>query len=124
MSTTPSPSPSTKPWNDRNHVEFEGRVGVTPELRITKKNPVASTTLYVTNEYDSGSERKKKTTRIPVIFYGETGKAFAQAVGTGDRIKVEGKLQENVWKDGESQQNRSRLEMVAFTYAVLKKKAT
>ena len=120
---TASPSTGTKPWNDRNHVEFEGRVGVTPELRITKTNPVASTTLYVTNEYDSGSERKKKTTRIPVIFYGETGKAFAQAVGSGDRIKVEGKLQENVWKDGESQQNRSRLEMVAFTYELLRKKA-
>src|SRR5262249_23237141 len=122
---TASPSPSTgaKPWNDRNHVEFEGRVGVKPVLRITKTNPVASTTLYVTNEYDSGNERKKKTTRIPVIFYGETGKAFAQAVGSGDRIKVEGKLQENVWKDGESQQNRSRLEMVAFTYELLRKKA-
>src|SRR5215472_5285182 len=77
---TASPSPSTgaKPWNDRNHVEFEGRVGVKPVLRITKTNPVASTTLYVTNEYDSGNERKKKTTRIPVIFYGETGKAFAK----------------------------------------------
>ena len=122
---TASPSPSTgaKPWNDRNHVEFEGRVGVKPVLRITKTNPVASTTLYVTNEYDSGNERKKKTTRIPVILYGETGKAFAQAVGSGDRIKVEGKLQENVWKDGESQQNRSRLEMVAFTYELLRKKA-
>ena len=122
---TASPSPSTgaKPWNDRNHVEFEGRVGVKPVLRITKTNPVASTTLYVTNEYDSGNERKKKTTRIPVIFYGETGKAFAQAVGSGDRIKAEGKLQENVWKDGESQQNRSRLEMVAFTYELLRKKA-
>jgi len=123
MSTTPSTSTSSKPWNDRNHVEFEGRVGVKPELRITKTNPVASTTLYVTNEYDSGNERKKNTTRIPVILYGETGKAFAQAVGTGDRIKVEGKLQENTWKDGETQQNRSRLEMVAFTYEVLKKKA-
>jgi len=40
---------------------------VKPELRITKSSPVASTTLYVTNEYDSGNERKKKTTRIPVI---------------------------------------------------------
>ena len=120
---TASPSTGTTPWNDRNHVEFEGRVGVKPELRITKTNSVASTTLYVTNEYDSGNERKKKTTRIPVILYGETGKTFAQAVGSGDRIKVEGKLQENVWKDGESQQNRSRLEMVAFTYELLRKKA-
>src|SRR5215470_13872197 len=99
---------SNKPWNDRNHVEFQGRVGVTPELRITNKNPVARTTLYVTNEYDSGMERKKNTTRIPVILYGETGKAFAQAVDSGDRIKVEGKLQENTWKDKESQENRSR----------------
>jgi len=115
---------SNKPWNDRNHVEFQGRVGVTPELRITNKNPVARTTLYVTNEYDSGMERKKNTTRIPVILYGETGKAFAQAVDSGDRIKVEGKLQENTWKDKESQENRSRLEMVAFSYEVLKKKAT
>lgn len=116
-------STGTKPWNDRNHVEFEGRVGVNPELRITKTSPVASTTLYVTNEYDTGNERKKKTTRIPVILYGETGKAFAQAIGSGDRIKVEGKLQENTWKDAETQRNRSRLEMVVFTYALLKKKA-
>jgi len=123
MSNASSTSTSNKPWNDRNPVECEGRVGVKPELRITKTNPVASTTLYVTNEYDSGNERKKNTTRIPVIMYGETGKAFAQAVGTGDRIKVEGKLQENTWKDAETQQNRSRLEMVAFTHEVLKKKA-
>jgi single-stranded DNA-binding protein len=112
-----------KPWNDRNHVEFEGRVGVKPELRITKKNPVASTTLYVTNEYDSQNGRQKKTTRVPVILYGEAGKAFAHAIGTGDRIKVEGKIQENTWKDPETQHNRSRLEMVAFTYELLKKKA-
>lgn len=123
MSRSPSTSTGTKPWNDRNHVEFEGRVGVKPELRITKTNPVASTTLYVTNEYDSGNERKKKTTRIPVILYGEAGKAFAQGVDTGDRIKVEGKLQENTWKDADTQQNRSRLEMVVFKYALLKKKA-
>jgi single-stranded DNA-binding protein len=96
---------------------------VKPELRITKKNPVASTTLYVTNEYDSQNGRQKKTTRVPVILYGEAGKAFAHAIGTGDRIKVEGKIQENTWKDPETQHNRSRLEMVAFTYELLKKKA-
>ena len=123
MSTPAPTSTGRKPWNDRNHVEFEGRIGVKPELRITKSNPVASTTLYVTNEYDSGNERKKKTTRIPVILYGEAGKAFAQTIDTGDRIRLEGKLQENTWKDAETQQNRSRLEMVAFTYEVLKKKA-
>lgn len=124
MRKAPTTSTSNKPWNDRNHVEFQGRVGVTPELRITKKNPVARTTLYVTNEYDSGNERKKNTTRIPVILYGETGQAFAQAVDSGDRIKVEGKLQENTWKDKASQETRSRLEMVAFSYEVLKKKPT
>jgi single-stranded DNA-binding protein len=96
---------------------------VKPELRITKTNPVASTTLYVTNEYDSDNGRQKKTTRVPVILYGEAGKAFAHAIDTGDRIKVEGKLQENTWKDPETQQNRSRLEMVAFTYELLRKKA-
>lgn len=120
---SPATDGAKKPWNDRNHVEFEGRVGVKPELRITKKNPVASTTLYVTNEYDRDNVRQKKTTRVPVILYGEAGKAFAQAIGTGDRIKVEGKIQENIWKDPETQQNRSRLEMMAFTYELLRKKA-
>lgn len=116
------PSTGNKPWNDHNHSVFEGRVGVKPEMRITRKNPVVSTTLYVNNEYDTDSGRKTKTTRIPIKLYGETGQAFLQTIDSGDRIKVEGKLEENLWKDQETQKNRSRLEMVAFQYSLLAKK--
>ena len=123
MSEQNQPSTSAKPWNDINRVEVAGRIGVKPEIKITRKNPVVRTTLYVTNEYDGAQGRQKTTTRIPVILYGEKGTQFAEQVGTGDAVKVKGRLQENTWTDEESQQKRSRIELVGFEYDVLRKKA-
>ena len=116
------PSTGQKPWNDINKVEVAGRIGIKPEVRQTKKNPVANTTLYITNEYDNASGRQKKLTRVPVIVHGEMATKFALEVNTGDSVRVKGRLQENVWKD-ESQKNRSRIEIVGFEYEVLRRKA-
>jgi single-stranded DNA-binding protein len=115
-------SEKNQPWNDINRVEVAGRIGVKPEIKITPKNRVVRTTLYVTNEYDSEQGRRKTTTRIPVILYGEKGTQFAEQVDTGDAVKVKGRLQENTWTD-ESSQKRSRIELVGFEYDVLRKKA-
>lgn len=123
MSEQNQPSTGAKPWNDINRVEVAGRIGVKPEIKITRKNPVVRTTLYVTNEYDGTQGRQKTTTRIPVILYGEKGTQFAEQVGAGDAVKVKGRLQENKWTDESSQQKRSRLELVGFEYDILRKKA-
>lgn len=123
MSEPNQPSTGAKPWNDINRVEVAGRIGVKPEIQITRKNPVVRTTLYVTNEYDGAQGRQKTTTRIPVILYGEKGTQFAEHVGAGDAVKVKGRLQENKWTDESSQQKRSRIELVGFEYDVLRKKA-
>lgn len=122
MSTSSQPSTGQTPWNDINESKLAGRVGGKPEVRITTKHPVATTTLYVTNEYDTTSGRKKKVTRVPIIMHGEKGAAFAMDVNKGDKILVKGRMQENVWKDQEEKAH-SRLELVVFEYSVLAKKA-
>jgi len=79
--------------------------------------------VYLTNEYDAeGGKRIKNTTRVPVLLYGDKGTQFAHEIDSGDAVKITGRLQENKWQDPESQQMRSRLELVGFEYELVKKK--
>lgn len=110
---TPGHEPLT---NNFNSLELVGRVGVTPEVKLTKKSPVTNTLLYVTNMYDGEQGRVKKVTRVPLILFGERGQEFAQQTRKGDLIRVRGRIQENIWKDQDTQQNRSRLELVVLEY--------
>ncbi len=114
---TPGHEPLT---NNFNSLELVGRVGVTPEVKLTKKSPVTNTLLYVTNMYDGEQGRVKKVTRVPLILFGERGQEFAQCVGKGDAVRVRGRIQENVWKDQKTQSNRSRLELVVMEYEVIR----
>lgn len=124
MSTSNTPSTGTKPWNDVNEVKIIGRIGGSPEVRITSKSQVAKTTLYLTNEYDNKQgKRVKNTTRVPVLFFGDKAASFANDVGKGDAVQITGRLQESKWQDSETQQTHSRLEVVGFEYEVKKKAA-
>lgn len=119
-----APSTGSKPWNDVNKVEIIGRVGVKPEVTLTKRSTVTKTTVYLTNEYDTtDGQRVKNTTRIPVVFYGEKGTQLAHDIASGDAVKITGRLHENKWEDPTSHQMRSRLELVGFEYQLVKKKA-
>lgn len=120
-SQTPNPAPQNDPFlNNFNSCEVVGRVGVLPEIKLTKKSPVTNTLLYVTNMYDGEQGRVKRVTRIPLIMFGQRGQEFAQCVGKGDAVRVRGRIQENVWKDQKTQSNRSRLELVVMEYEVIR----
>jgi single-stranded DNA-binding protein len=128
MSTAPAQhatqTPGTDPFtNNFNSLELVGRIGVVPEVKLTKKSPVTNTLLYVTNMYEGEQGRVKKVTRVPLILFGQRGQEFAQQIGKGDVIRVRGRIQENIWKDHETQQNRSRLELVVLEYEPLHSKA-
>ena len=112
--TTPGNNPTpTKPWNDRNQCRFTGRVGGDPRINTKGANPVVTGTIYVTNEYDDrAGVRKKKEARIGFVMYGEQAMAFAQTIGKGDRVEVEGQIHGNSWKD-KNEQSRYDLELTA-----------
>ena len=129
MSTATAPTqhatqtPANDPFtNNYNSIELVGRIGVTPEVKLTKKSPVTNTLLYVTNMYEGEQGRVKKVTRVPLILFGQRGQEFAQQTGKGDVIRVRGRIQENVWTDQDTQQNRSRLELVVLEYENLHSK--
>ena len=113
--STPEIPKTTKPWNDRNRCQFTGRLGADPKINITSgANPVVTGTIYVTNEYDTvAGERKKREARIGFVMFGDEAVAFAQTVGKGDRIEVEGQLHGHTWTDKQDQQRYS-LELTAY----------
>jgi len=114
---------ASKPWNDMNRFTCRARVGNKPELRATKKSSVANCTLYIKNEYDDDNKKRvTKTTRVPFTMFGDKGMAFANEVGKGDYVEVEGRIEEDPWIDEATGQKRSRLKLIASNYKVLQHK--
>lgn len=116
-------TPQGTPFQDHfNSLELVGRIGVTPEVKLTKKSPVTNTLLYVSNMYEGEQGRVTKVTRVPLILFGQLGQEFAQHIGKGDLTRVRGRIQENIWTDQDTQKKRSRLELVVLEYEILQHK--
>ena len=96
---------------DINRVFLIGRLTKDPELRYTQGGTsIASLSIANNRTYMAGSEKKEDVSFFNCIAWGKLGETISKYVKKGDKIAIEGRLQQRSWeKDG---QKRSTVEIV------------
>ena len=108
-----------------NDVKIVGNLVKEAELRYTPQGtPVANISIGVNENYTgSDNEKRTATTFCDVQLWGAGAENFAKLVEKGQQIFVEGALRQEVWRDKETKQNRSRLFVKANNWQFVQYKA-
>ncbi len=105
--------------SDINRVILIGRMVKDPDLRYTQSgSSVANFSIANTRTYSVSGERKEYTSFFNCIAWGKLGEAIAQYCKKGQRIGIEGRLQQRSWDD-QSGQKRSTVEVVVENFQFL-----
>lgn len=90
-----------------NHIVIMGRLTAAPELRYTQSNtPVASFTLAVDRDFQSGGS-EKQTDFIPCVAWRGTAEFVSKYFTKGSMAAVSGRLQLRDWTDKDGNKRRS-----------------
>lgn len=108
--------------NDINSVFIIGRLTAAPELRYTSGgSPVANFTVANNREYKVNGEKKQFVSFVPCIAWNKLGEIIAKYCKKGQRVGIEGRLQQRSWED-QSGQKRSSFEIVVDNFQFLESK--
>lgn len=108
--------------NDINRVFLIGRLTKDPELRYTQGGTsIGNFTIANNRTYSSQNERKEMVSFFNCIAWGKTGEVIAQHVKKGQRIAIEGRIQQRTWTD-QSSQKRSVVEVIVESFQFLDSK--
>ena len=109
--------------NDINRVFLIGRLTKDPELRYTQGGTsIASFTVANNRTYTAQNERKETVSFFSCIAWGKPGEVIAQHCKKGQRIGIEGRLQQRSWQD-QSGGKRSTVEIVVENFQFLSEKS-
>ena len=90
-----------------NHIVIMGRLTAAPELRYTQQNtPVASFTLAVDRDFQSGGS-EKQTDFIPCVAWRKTAEFASKYFTKGSMAVVSGRLQLRDWTDKDGNKRRT-----------------
>ena len=90
-----------------NHIVIMGRLTAAPELRYTQQNtPVASFTLAVDRDFQSGGS-EKQTDFIPCVAWRGTAEFVSKYFTKGSMAVVSGRLQLRDWTDKDGNKRRT-----------------
>lgn len=90
-----------------NHIVIMGRLTAAPELRYTQQNtPVASFTLAVDRDFQSGGS-EKQTDFIPCVAWRKTAEFVSKYFSKGSMAAVSGRLQLRDWTDKDGNKRRT-----------------
>ena len=104
---------------DINRVFIIGRLTKAPELRYTQGGTaVASFTLANNKTYMQNNEKKDSCSFFNCIAWGKPGEVIAQHCKKGQRIGIEGRLQQRSWQD-QNGQKRNTVEIVVENFQFL-----
>lgn len=107
--------------NDINRVYLIGRLTRDPELTYTQGGTSKCNFSIANNKsYTVQNERKDAVSYFNIIAWGKPGEVIAQYVKKGQRIALEGRLQQRTWQD-QSGQKRSVVEIVLETFQFIEK---
>ena len=105
--------------NDTNHVCLIGRLTRDPELKFTPNNtPIASFSLANNKSYTANGEKKEQVGFFNCICWGKGGQILAQYCKKGNRLLIEGRLQQRSWDDKDGNK-RSMVEIVVEKFQFL-----
>ncbi len=108
--------------SDINRVILIGRMVKDPELRYTQSgSSVANFSIANTRTYSVSGEKKEYTSFFNCIAWGKLGEAIAQYCKKGQRLGIEGRLQQRSWDD-QNGQKRSSVEVVVENFQFLSPK--
>ena len=107
--------------NDINRVFMIGRLTKDPELKYTQGGTaVASLSVANNKTFTQNNEKKEQVSFFSCVAWGKLGELIAQHCKKGERIGIEGRLQQRSWeKDG---QKRSTVEIVVENFQFLSAK--
>ena len=98
-----------------NKVFLIGNLTAEPEIRqLPSGESIASFSLAMNRRYtNSRGEQVEDTTFVEIDAFGRTAEVIRQYVHKGDPLYVEGRLRQDRWVDKQTNQQRSRLKVVA-----------
>ncbi|MCL1910895.1 MAG: single-stranded DNA-binding protein [Leptospirales bacterium] len=98
--------------SDLNRVLLIGRLVRDPELRYTANNTaVASFSIANNRTYTSNNEKKERPSFFNCVAWGKLGELIVQYCKKGNRIAIEGRLQQSSWDD-QNGNKRSAVEII------------
>jgi len=98
--------------NDLNKVILIGRLTRDPELSyIQSGTAVAKFSIASNRSYTINNERKEQVSYFNCVAWGKSGELIAQYTKKGNRICIEGRLQQNSWEDKDGNK-RSTIDVV------------
>ena len=95
--------------SDLNRWQGIGRLGRDPETRFTQTgDPVCNFSVAVSEKWkDKAKQTQERTTWVRLVAFGRVAEIVDQYTAKGDRIYVEGRLQERQWEDRDGQKRYS-----------------
>ena len=105
--------------SDLNKVILVGRMTKDAELRQTPNGAnVATFSLAVNRTYKSDGDKKESVSFISCVAWSKTAETIAQYCKKGQRIGIEGRLQQRTWEDDKGQK-RSVVEVIVENFQFL-----
>lgn len=105
-----------------NKVVLVGNLTRDPELRYTPKGvAIAKLGLAVNRSWrdTASNELKEEVTFIDITAFGKQAETLGQYMKKGSPILIEGRLHLNSWEDKQTNQKRSKLEVVLEEFRFL-----
>ncbi len=105
--------------SDLNRVILIGRMVRDPELRYTPNGTAVSNFSIANNRaYTSGGEKKEMVSFFNCVAWAKTGEVIVEYCKKGQRIGIEGRLQQRSWEDQDGNK-RSTVEVVVENFQFL-----
>ena len=105
--------------SDLNKVMLIGRLVRDPELRYTPNGTsVASFSIANNRTYTTGGERKEVVSFFNCVAWSKLGEVIVQYCKKGQRIGIEGRLQQRSWEDQQGSK-RSTVEITVDNFQFL-----
>lgn len=105
--------------NDHNVLSIKGRLAKDPELKYTQGG-TAVASFSLANNYTTGKDQNRKdcVSFFNCVAWGKTGENIAQYFKKGNRILIDGKIQQRSWED-QNGGKRSTVEIVVEKFDFL-----
>lgn len=105
--------------SDINRVTLVGRLTRDPEIRqIPSGTSVTNYSLACNRVYVTNNERKEEVSYFNCLIWGKGAEVFARYAKKGQRIAIDGRLQQRRWEDKEGNK-RNTVEIVTDNFQFL-----